>query len=583
MVNLLLSLALAAGTPIGLRVELQPLGRGSTGTVVGVGLQVAPEDRGRVGEHVKVTLLARAGERVVDQWETAVTLEGDGSALLYREWPAGDVDVRVGMASLDGQASGGWTGKLKVPVMEAVFTAEPGASVDAVALAPQPPAEGVLEFLPPPRQAGVGAIQLEVKVPTGTVKVMFYQDQSELVTRQRAPWTVSVPLGEAAHRTTIRAEAYDASGAVLGEDALVLNSAGNQLAVEILLGAPGKGAEGQRVTVAVPLGAGVEDVLLKADDKVVAHWAGCPCVTTVAPEVWKGTKVLSAEAQGRGGVRGEAVKILGLQGFLAEVRVEEVELPVTVTDANGKLITGLGKEDFKVLEDGQEVPVEGFATTGSVPLSLGLAVDTSGSMKDPFPAVRRAIGQFAQAMLRPGDSLFAMTFSWEARIVMEWTGNGTLLTEALANAQPDGGTSLHDAVVRGLEQFHGRRGRTALVLLTDGDDTTSRTKWDAALRFAKTARTPVFPIGFRIGMLDIAIRNHMKALAELTGGEYFPAPKTGDLEAVYAQIAEQLRAQYLLSYRSPSTKGTDHFRTVKVTLAKPGLTARTIAGYYPTQ
>ena len=583
MLELVLGLALVVETPIGLRVEVQPLGRGRAATVVGLALQVAPEDRVRVGERAILTLTVRDGSRVVDQAESAVTLEQDGSALLYREWPVGELAVRVGVASLDGSAKGGWTGNVKVPSMEAPFTAMAAASPDAVALAPAVGREGAVEFLPPPRLSGVGAVQLEVRVPVTTARVVFFQDDRELVARQRPPWTVSVPLGQVARRTSVRAEAYDGAGALLGEDALVFNAPGKELAVEILTGRGSATADGQRVTVAVSSAVAVDEIVLRADDRVIARWSDCPCVVTVPTETWRSIKVLSADAVGRGGLRGEAVKVLGVEGFQAEVRVEVVELPVTVVDADGKLVTGLGQEDFRVQEDEQEVQLESFAATGSMSLSLGLAVDVSGSMKEEFSTVRRAVALFAERLLRGGDNLFLMTFSWEPTVVMPWRGQGGQLAEALEGVRPEGGTSLHDAVVRGLEQFHGRRGRTALVLLTDGDDTTSRTAWDAAIRFAKTVRTPVFPIGFKIGLLDFVVRDRLRNLAELTGGEYFPAPAAGGLDAVYDRIGEQLRAQYLLVYRSPSVRSSEHFRTVKVTLGKPGLFARTIAGYYPTQ
>ncbi|NCO69710.1 MAG: VWA domain-containing protein, partial [Acidobacteria bacterium] len=212
---------------------------------------------------------------------------------------------------------------------------------------------------------------------------------------------------------------------------------------------------------------------------------------------------------------------------------------------------------------------------------VGLLVDVSGSMLKVFPAVRRAVGEFARDLVRPGDSTFLMTFAWDAAVKVGWTGDPTAVASALEGITPEGGTSLHDAVVHGLELFRGRRGRTALVLLSDGDDTTSRTSWDTALRFAKTARAPIFPIGFRLGVLDFFTRDRLKDLASVTGGEAFFAPKSGELAAAYRRIGEQLRAQFLLTYRSPSVRGADHFRVVKVLVNRPGMTARTISGYFP--
>ena len=140
---------------------------------------------------------------------------------------------------------------------------------------------------------------------------------------------------------------------------------------------------------------------------------------------------------------------------------------------------------------------------------------------------------------------------------------------------------MHDAVVRSLEQFRGRRGRQAVVLLTDGEDTTSRTDWKVAERFAHTMRIPIFSIGLGVGKLDFSSRKVLKGLAEETGGEAFFPKQVDELPAVYARIAELLRSQYLLWYPSPSEKPPEAFRTINVAVNNPEAIVRTIAGYYP--
>jgi VWFA-related protein len=140
---------------------------------------------------------------------------------------------------------------------------------------------------------------------------------------------------------------------------------------------------------------------------------------------------------------------------------------------------------------------------------------------------------------------------------------------------------LHDAVVRSLEQFRGRRGRQAVVLLTDGEDTTSRTDWKVAERFAHTMRIPIFSIGLGVGKLDISSRKVLKGLARETGGEAFFPKQVEELPGVYARIAELLKSQYLLWYQSPSDKPPESFRAIEVSVAKPEAVVKTIAGYYP--
>jgi Ca-activated chloride channel family protein len=577
--------AAASAPPLALRVDVQPLGKGPQGTVVGVALQVAPEDLSRAGERLRVGLTLVRGDKVLDTTDAVVTLEQDGSALLYRDWPPGEAEVRMEVSSLDGNARGGWVGKVVVPVESKPFEAGPDSPPDALVLAPLPPATGVVHFRPPARSGGIEALELHVDVPEGTAKVEFYKDGQLLFQRQRQPWTVAVPLAEVAKRTVVKAVAYDNAGNFLGEDSVVLNAPANQLPVDILLGPEPPAGQGRLITVSVGGSRGLSEVVLHVDDKPVVRWTACPCVVRLAPHALEGAKVLSADATNLDGVRGEAVRVLGTtSGYTASVVVDVVELPVTVFDGDGKLVTGLPRDAFHVFEDDKEVPLESFGTSAELPLALGILVDTSGSMLQEFPEVRTAVAGFASHLLRAGDSYFLMTFSFEPHMVVEWATDPQGLVGALERVTPVGGTSLFDAIVRSLEQFRGRRGRSALVLLSDGDDNTSRVSWAVALRYVHTVRVPIFTIGYGIGRFDFLIRSRLKELATATGAEvFYAAKKKGNLADVYRRIDEQLRAQYLLTYRAPSGKPADQFRTVRVEVKGDGLTARTIAGYFPAQ
>ena len=195
--------------------------------------------------------------------------------------------------------------------------------------------------------------------------------------------------------------------------------------------------------------------------------------------------------------------------------------------------------------------------------------------------MRRAVRGFTDQLLKEGDQAVLIRFSWDATVEVAWTDRIDALVSDLDDVTPEGGTSLHDAVVRSLEQFRGRRGRQAVVLLTDGEDTTSRTGWQVAERFARTMRIPIFSIGLGVGKLDFSSRKILKELSSETGGEAFFPKKVEELPAVYARIAELLRSQYLLWYQSPSDKPPEEFRTIEVTVDRPDAVVRTISGYYP--
>jgi Ca-activated chloride channel family protein len=569
--------------PLALDTEVESLGRGAENTVVGVVIQVAPEDRSRLTERVQAVLTLLKGEDIVDRHATVVALADDGSTILYREWPAGTYELRVGLTTTDGKVSGVWIGDIEVVTKTEPFAAPEGATADAIALELTPPRTGGIRFLPPPDIGGIGAVQLEVEAPEETRSVEFFQGDRSMGRRNRPPWTVSVPLGDIIHRTTVRAVAYDGHDRFLGEDAVVLNNPTGQIGVEILLAPEGSAPDGTRqVTVAVTGAKRIQQVTLTADADTVARWAECPCVAEVDAAKLDQATILTAEVIDADGSRGDAVMTLdGGSGFVGSVRVELVELPIVVLDENDVPVVGLTQSDFTVYEDGQEVNLEGFGTTADLPLSLAIAVDTSGSMMEVFDDVRRAVRGFADALLEEGDQAVLIRFAWDATVEVAWTDDVSVIKGKLDQWQPDGGTSLHDAVVRALEQFRGRRGRQAVVLLTDGEDTTSRTGWKVAERFAHTMRVPIFPIGLGLGKLDFGSRGVLKELAAETGGEAFFPKGVEELPAVYDRIAELLRSQYLLWYPSPSTKPDDQFREIKVEVDRPGLKVNTIRGYYP--
>ncbi len=578
--------ATKAPPPLALLVEVEGLGHGQTGTVMGVVIQIAPEDVERAGERIRVVTSLTVNKVLADRQSAVVELNADGSVMLYRDWQVGDHSLKVVVATIDGGIGGFWRGTITIPEMETAFESSDDAPVEAIALSVTAPAEEAVRFKPPPDKGGIGALQLEVEAPDGTASVEFLKDGVSMVRRNRPPWTYSISLGEIIRRTQVRAIARNRKGRYLGEDALILNNPTGRIGVEILLGPDDAIVDGARpVTVAVTGGVGrIHQVTLSLNDTMFARWPNCPCITQVPLADLQQATILAAEAVDSNGSRGDAVIALGGGGgsFSGSVRVELVELPVTVLNPQLTPVTGLGPEAFRILEDGEPVTIEGFGTTVDLPLSLALAIDTSGSMTENFERVRRAARAFTSDLMQDGDEVVVLTFAWEAKVRLPWTEKAEALDAKLDRIVPEGGTSLHDAVVRSLEQFRGRRGRQALVLLTDGEDTTSRTGWELAKRYAHTMRVPVYPIGLGLGKLDYSARKTLKRLAEETGGEAFFPKTVDDLGVVYDRIGLLLRSQYLVWYSSGSAKSDDQFRAIAVTVPdQPEVTIRTIRGYYP--
>jgi VWFA-related protein len=152
--------------------------------------------------------------------------------------------------------------------------------------------------------------------------------------------------------------------------------------------------------------------------------------------------------------------------------------------------------------------------------------------------------------------------------------------ERLEGLRANGATSLHDAVVTSLYYYRGIRGRRAMVLLSDGEDTSSTIGFREALEYAKRSGVAVYTIGLRIGATDTGVRRKLAALATQTGGRTFYIKDANELDSIYVEIERELRSQYLLAYNSDNQGEPDVYHEVEVKVKKGKLEARTIRGYY---
>jgi VWFA-related protein len=176
--------------------------------------------------------------------------------------------------------------------------------------------------------------------------------------------------------------------------------------------------------------------------------------------------------------------------------VELVNVTATVTDRNGRFVTGLQQSDFTVYEDGRPVDIAYFSAE-RVPLSLGIVLDTSGSMAGvKIQAARAALDRFLKTLLGPGDEVFLYRFDTTPRLVQGWTTEHERISEELARIRPDGATSLYDAIARTLPMVHsGRHRKKALLVISDGIDTSSDTDRQKLKQLIRESETLVYAIG----------------------------------------------------------------------------------------
>jgi len=280
----------------------------------------------------------------------------------------------------------------------------------------------------------------------------------------------------------------------------------------------------------------------------------------------------------------EASDLLFLNGarFSEEIEVNLIELPVMVVDHAGVPVTDLKQTDFAVLENGKPQKITTFNYASNLPIAAGVLIDHSGSMKPRMAQAKAAALEFFKKIMKGGDRAFATGFAFDAVSSAPFVTDVASL-EQQVNTIPDasGGTSLYDAIVTGLYRFRTLQGRKALIILTDGEDTTSRTSYDDMLTYARSARVPLYFIGVGLGIFDAGGVSKMKTLAAETGGIAYFIHDIKQLGETYTQLEKDLRSQYLIAYNTQSTGKDKAYRKVDVTVSRPNTTVRTIRGFIP--
>ena len=269
--------------------------------------------------------------------------------------------------------------------------------------------------------------------------------------------------------------------------------------------------------------------------------------------------------------------------------VQEVVLSVTVLDDQGRLVNDLTKNDFRVFEDGVQQSIAAFQHA-DVPVSLGILVDNSGSMRSKRMAVNAAALDLVRAS-NPQDEAFIVNFSDEAFIDQDFTSDLNKLRDGLAHYDARGGTALYDATVASADELakHAKHAKQVLLIITDGEDNASSLTLEQAIRRVQDLQGPiVYCIGLLFGDEGHESRTAKRALQLLsqeTGGiAYFPR-SLDDVDAVAAEVAQDIRSQYTIGYHSTKAESLGGYRQVRVlahpTGSRKDLNARTRSGYYP--
>lgn len=270
--------------------------------------------------------------------------------------------------------------------------------------------------------------------------------------------------------------------------------------------------------------------------------------------------------------------------------VDVVSMNVTVTDPANRYLTDLANEDFEVYEDGVEQNMVMF-NRSNLPVALCLLIDTSSSMEERMVTAQDAAIGFARK-LRPADLGEILSFDSRVVVMHKFTNNTAALEQAIRKTVAGGSTSLYNALYVSLKDLKKLLAyeeqdvrRQAIILLSDGEDTSSAVTFDDVMDLARRSETAVYPIGL---MADTSAQAKgfreatyaLRQLATDTGGRAFFPTDVKSLAGIYGQIYDELSSQYTIGYVSKNSRRDGVWRRIVVRVSRPNVTARTKQGYF---
>lgn len=285
--------------------------------------------------------------------------------------------------------------------------------------------------------------------------------------------------------------------------------------------------------------------------------------------------------------------VLGASTLAAQVfrgGADVVLLNVTVTDGGGHFVSHLDKSDFQVFEDGAPQEIANFSRDPQ-PIALSILLDTSTSMERKLPIAQEAAVGFVRR-LGAKDVAQIISFDTHADIRQDFTNDGATLEKAIRRTQAGGSTALYIAVYTALDSLKGAVAQSAdtirrqsIIVLSDGEDTSSLIDYDQVMEAAKRSEVSIYTIALR-SKEDTPLHGFneadfvLRTLAQETGGRVYHVDDAAQLPGIYQQIADELANQYTIGYTSKNIKRDSAWRRVAVKVNRPATSVRTKGGYF---
>jgi len=272
--------------------------------------------------------------------------------------------------------------------------------------------------------------------------------------------------------------------------------------------------------------------------------------------------------------------------FTLEVDVDVVSVTAVVFDKAGRPVRGLGTKDVELLENGVQQEVSYFREASSVgdpservPLSVVLVLDTSGSMTENMRFLQEAVLNFVYK-LEEVDTALVVSFNESVKGSAEFTGDTDRLERFVEGLQAWGGTSLYDALQYSLGRIKDAPGRKALIVFSDGADTTSQLQDKDVVDYARAVEATVYSIGFKgSGFMASSPRGFLRKIATETGGQFFAPDKVSELIKVFNEISNELKNHYLLAY-TPTREPDGSWREIVLKVNRADAQVRVRKGYF---
>ncbi|MFQ5349315.1 MAG: VWA domain-containing protein [Thermoanaerobaculia bacterium] len=517
-------------------------------------------------------------------------ITGDQVPMVFERFlRPGEYELALRLEDLNAKAFFGLRETLEVPLADDAPLAEPADDATRALLAEANAAIATgattLRIVPPRTQLQTGMRRIDT-LSTGDeiATVTFILDEKTILKKTAPPWNVELDFGSLPRMRTLVAVAHDASGREVARDELALNTGSQRFAIRLT--EPRRGVRYRtslraEAEIDVPEGRVVERVEFYLNETLVATHYQPPFTQPILLGKEHELSYVRAVAYQPDGNATEDAVFINAPDYMENLNIQFVELFVAALDRDKRPVYELAQSDFSVFEDGQPQRPVRFELVSNLPIHAGILIDISASMDENLEIARNAALSFFEETIKPRDRATLITFNDHPNLEVKFTNDITKLAGGLAGLKAERGTALYDSLVFALYYFNGLKGQRALVLLSDGKDEHSRFTYEDTLEYARRAGVALYTIGLKLPKTQMEPRKRLGRLAAETGGRGFFVREPAELPAIYEAIQKELRSRYYLAYQSTNTEDDNDFRSIDVQVARNGVEAKTLRGYYP--